>query len=694
MQIKIRNNKTIIALAVYTAFQGFTANAQQELERIVVSGSSYSLMTDTASSNNVLSKEAIDKMPHLADDVFRLLPSLPGVSAGDYSANFNVRGGDSDEVLVLLDGQELYRPFHMKSFFGAFSIIDTENVGQMTFSSGGYAANYGKKMSGVLDISSLNPTEDTQYSVGASFINARASAQGSFANGKGQWLTSARRGYLDIILEALEDDSNKFEPIYADLFSKVSYELNDKHTLSGHLLYAFDDEVLDDEFFEDDGRKVNEDISGKYSSTYLWLNLDSDITDSLSAVSQVSIGKLDEERDGGETDPIELSILVNDYRKLSFAGIKQDFTYLASDEMIWQFGWDYKRLDASYDYDSVTQLYPIVNNPAVTRDINLKKDGSEYSAYLSNKWRLTEDLVSEVGLRYDKQTYLGFNDDQWSPRLSLAYSVNPDSTLRFSWGHYYQAQDILSLQVTDGVTDFAKAQQSEHRILSFDSRLTNSLSVRAEVFQKHISDPLPRFENVFDQFPLFPEGQTDRVRVAPTESDIQGVEVSFNHHVTEKFSWSGNYSWSKAEDLINGRDVPRSWDQEHAVNLSFNYDFQNGWNFNTAFIFHSGWPTTGEFGTVETQPDGTVEVIRNIGVRNSQRLGDYQRIDMRVSKVQKLNDSKLTWFFEVTNLLDRENECCVDGSNYRLNEDGTVSVRQYRESWLPLIPSLGINWQF
>ena len=694
MKYQLNSKLTSLALIIGAALHAPSTLSQENLEHVVVSGSSYSLMTESAGSGNVLSKEAIDRMPHLADDVFRLLPSLPGVSAGDYSASFNIRGGDKDEVLVILDGQQLYRPFHMKSFSGAFSIIDTENVGYMDFSSGGYAANYGNKMSGVLDITSLEPSEENRYSVGASFINARGSAQGSFADGKGRWLMSGRRGYLDWILEAVEDESNKFEPIYADLFTKVQYELNDRHEVSAHLLYAYDDEVLDDEFFEDDGRKVTENISGKYSSTYFWVNLNSDISDSMTLKSKVSAGEVDEDRNGGDFDPLDVNIRVNDYRKMTFIELQQELDYHLSDSQLWQLGWNYKSLDANYAYKSNQVIFANPDLPELRRDIKLDKDGNEYSIYINNKLRITDKLISEMGVRYDKQTYMGFDDDQWSPRASLAYKMTADSTLRMSWGQYSQAQDILSLQVTDGVTEFAKAQQAEHRIISFDSQLMDNLNLRAEVFHKKITDPRARYENLFDQFPLFPEGQTDRVRVAPESADVKGVELTISHQVNNKLSWTGNYSWSEATDVINGKDVPRSWDQEHAVNLSFNYVFDNGWNLNAAYVFHSGWPSTEQRATSQQQPDGSIGIIPSLGPRNAINLGDYQRIDVRVSKVQELANSRLTWFLEVTNLLDSENECCVDGANYVVNPDGSVRVTQFKENWLPLIPSLGVKWEF
>ncbi|NQZ81222.1 MAG: TonB-dependent receptor [Colwellia sp.] len=690
--------KTTLTLGILASIstQNYSIAAETDLEHISVSGSRYTLMDSSAGVNNFLSKEEIDQMPHLADDVFRMMPSIPGVTAGDYSASFNIRGGEADEVLVLLDGQQLYRPFHMKSFSGAFSIIDTENIGQMDFSSGGYSAQFGNKMSGVLDLKSLEPLDETQYSIGASFINARAGAQGGFANGKGTWLVSARRGYLDMILKAMDDETNKFEPIYADAYGKLSYQLNDEHEITLSLLYAFDDEIYDDQIVNANGFiEEKKKISGKYSSSYLWLSLHSQWNDKLTSTIIVSAGAIDEDRNGDNFEPQEVDILVDDYKKFTFIELKQDWKYRFSNDQIWQWGLDLKSLDAEYDYKSKNWLYDgfHANEPLIS-EIKIDTKGAEYSVYLNDKIRFSENIVAELGLRWDKQTYLGFNDDQVSPRASIAYNISPLSTLRFSWGYYHQAEDILSLQVADGVTEFGKAQKSEHRIIGFDSQLTPSLNFRAELYQKLITNARSRYESVFDRFSFFPEGESDRVHVIPQSADIKGVELSFKHRINEQLTWTGSYSYSEANDKVNGEDFPRSWDQRHAVNSSINYALHNGWNLHAAYTYHSGWPTTGEFGSAEQNPDGSYQVTRHLAKRNNEQLGDYSRIDIRASKIQKLNNSTLTWFVEVSNLLDTQNECCVDGSNYNVSDNGTVTVKQIKGHWLPLIPSLGIKWQF
>ena len=683
-------------------FSGMAVSAQEKqpsIERIEISGSRYTLMEETSAVNNHLSRDAIEKMPHIADDVFRLMPTIPGVSAGDFSANFFVRGGEADEVLVMLDGQQLYRPFHMKSFNGAFSIIDTENVGRMDFSSGGYSAKYGNKMSGVLNIQSLTPTEERQYSLGVSFINARAGAQGEFAEGRGSWLVSARRGYLDWILEMVEDESSKFEPIYGDIYGKVTYLINDEHELTASLLYAYDDEILDDKFKEWDGVQeydVKEKIEGEYASSYLWLNLNSDWSDEVSSQTILSIGKVEEDRHGGQYDPYEVWLTLNDEKHVDFLELKQDWQWTISNDWLVQGGFHLKQLDAEYDYKMEVWY---LNNYAHKDDYLFRKsdisaEGNDIGVYVNTKYRLSDKWLTEFGVRWDEQDYVGFTDDQVSPRASIAYVFSDDTQIRMSWGHYYQPEDILGLQVADGVTDFAKAQKSEHRIIGLDNRVSDDTSLRVELYQKKITDIRPRYENAFDMYAFFPEGQADRYLVAPTSADIIGAEFSVNQRYSDRLSWAASYTWSEATDEISGKDYPRSWDQNHAINLSVNYQFDNEWHISAALVYHSGWPITSEYGTSEKQPDGSYKLIKHLGERNQDQLADYHRIDMRASKTYALTNSQLTVFFEVSNLLNVDNECCVDESKYHIDKQGKVYVHQVKGHWLPIIPSFGVKWIF
>jgi outer membrane receptor protein involved in Fe transport len=158
-------------------------------------------------------------MPHAADDLYRAVKRLPGAAGGDFSAKFNVRGGEQDEVLVILDGLELVEPFHLKDFQSVFSIIDAEAVGGVDFLTGGFPAEYGDRMSGVLDISVSTPAGPPTTSVGVGTMNGRLLSTGSFHGDDGQWVVSGRAWYPDAVV----DSPDEILADYYDLLAKVQY---------------------------------------------------------------------------------------------------------------------------------------------------------------------------------------------------------------------------------------------------------------------------------------------------------------------------------------------------------------------------------------------------------------------------------------------------------------------------------------
>ena len=157
------------------------------LETVTVTPGAFSFMDTGSGTRQTMSREDIESVPQLGEDIFRAVNRLPGLSSGDYSAHFSIRGGRHDETLIQLDGLELYEPYHLKDFNeGAISIIDTQTVDGVELMTGGFSAKYGNKRSGVMNINSRTPESDhARYSAGVSFMNARAMGRGPLWDGKG-----------------------------------------------------------------------------------------------------------------------------------------------------------------------------------------------------------------------------------------------------------------------------------------------------------------------------------------------------------------------------------------------------------------------------------------------------------------------------------------------------------------------------
>ena len=142
----------LLSIGVHDPAQAQTASEPIELEEIVVTPGKFTVQSGTDASLS-LSKEGLDLFPLIDNDVFRAAHIFPGVTSNDFSARFNLRGGEKDEIVVRLDGMELFEPYHLQDFGGAISIIDLGVIHRADLFMGGFPAEYGDKMSGAYSIS-------------------------------------------------------------------------------------------------------------------------------------------------------------------------------------------------------------------------------------------------------------------------------------------------------------------------------------------------------------------------------------------------------------------------------------------------------------------------------------------------------------------------------------------------------------
>jgi outer membrane receptor protein involved in Fe transport len=234
------------------------------LETIVVSASFYSLGRESAGSTSFLSHAQLESLPTLGEDVVRATHGLPGIASSGVTARMNVRGGEEDETLMRLDGMRMYDPFHFRDFENLFSSIDPGIVEGMEVRTGGYPAAYGDRMSGVVDMRSLEPDDERVNELRVSALNSAFQSSGRFGDGRGEWVASLRRSNLDLIINAASPEIG--EPEYFDLFGKVGYTIGEDWNVSGELL------AIDDEIGLHDGDEVNE--SANYSDGYYWARFD------------------------------------------------------------------------------------------------------------------------------------------------------------------------------------------------------------------------------------------------------------------------------------------------------------------------------------------------------------------------------------------------------------------------------------
>lgn len=666
-------------------------------EEIVVTPSHYALLKTEPERRQFLSREEVRKLPHLSDDLYRAVSWLPGTASSDFSADFHVRGGESQEILVMVDGAEIYDPFHIKDI-NVFSTIDAEAVGGVDFLTGGFPVEYGDRMSGVIDISSLKPESHRRTTLGASFVNARALGAGTFRGDRGTWLASLRRGYLDVVLGFLGVE-DQLSPVYYDLLAQVEYRLSGRQTLAANVQGAYDRlDYLDAQLLE--GARTRE------SSAYLWLRLGSLWSSRLYSQTVLATSGIRRDRSGWVRE-FDIQGEVDDRRSFDLDTLKQEWGRELGERHFLKWGFEALEVRGDADYESFRR----VSDPTFTgggppfedtRRVDVEPAGNVYRAYAADRVRLSARATAELGLRWDRQTYTG-DGDQVSPRGNFVYALGRQrrSLLRWSWGVFHQSQGIHELQAEDGVARYFPAQRAEHRLIGFEHALPSDrgpgalrgAALRVELYQKVMSDLRPRFENLFGPAALYLiEIGPDRVRVDPRGGEAKGLEILLKQPGSGRFSWWVSYARAAVDDEVDGVAVPRSWDQRHTLTFSVGFDREK-WSFNLAGLYHSGWPTTGVTVEAIDGADGSRRFVQVVGPRNGERYPPYHRLDFRASRRVGLRRGELQLFLEVSNVLNRGNVCCQSDHEVRIRDRQGVLVVE-TERWLPLLPSFGLNWEF
>jgi outer membrane receptor protein involved in Fe transport len=617
------------------------------LEELIVTASRYEVGSRAEPSATYFSRDQIESLASLGDDTIRVTHHLPGVATNEFSARPYVRGGAPNELAVLVDGVRIVEPYHLRDFQGVFSVVDQRVVDSVAVHAGGFPAAYGDALSALLVIEPREPTQ-LAHEIGLSALYTSLLSSGTFADGRGSWLASARNSNLERVLA---DELG--QPAFSDSFVRVGTDLGSKQRLTFGSLRFRDDIVLTLEDAPGDRQVATSDTS----SRQLWLKLDSAWTDSVSSTTWLYSTAFESSRREDVADLDEIIGSVDDQRTLDAVGIKQAWRLESSARQLLSFGAEVEQRDASYRYSSGVErrglLATLGGTAPPMRALGLDPGGDSYGVYVEDRVRATERLIVDVGVRWDRQTYLPpAVDSQFSPRASLLYRVGSKTDLRVSHGRFFQAEGLLDLQVEDGVSAFSPPQRAAHSIVSLEHRFQGTLALRAELYRKWTRHVRPRYENLFDPIELLPELRASRVRIAPERAEAKGLDLFVSGE--SPVSWWAGLSLARAEDEVSGVDEPRSWDQRRALNAGVSWR-AGAWDLSGAAIVHRGWPTTTV--TVVTNPNGERVVVA--GARNASRLGAVRRLDARASRDFGVGPGALRFFAEITNLTNRRNACCL-----------------------------------
>ncbi|MCA6073984.1 TonB-dependent receptor [Fulvivirga sedimenti] len=642
-------------------------------------------------------------------DIIKVALTLPGVqTVGEGSSGFNVRGGATDQNLILINDAVIYNPSH---FFGFFSVFNPDVIKNATLLKSGIPAEYGGRISSVLDINSKDGNK-RKFGVqgGISPVTARVAVEGPIIKDKMSFVIGGRSTYSDWLLKQVPDnDVKNSNAAFYDISAKISTEFSDKDALylSG--------------YFSKDKFQLYSDSLIQYQNlngSVKWKHV---FSPKLFAVVTGSYSDYQYELDY-EGDSLQ-SFNLN-YRLTSVNG-KLDFSYFPSEKHKVDFGASVLR------YDILPGEQVPLNPESDIVPIRLEDEAAlESAVYVGDNFDLSDRLSLYLGLRYSFYQYLGprtvFSYRDGFPkssstltdttqygkndvisryhgpeyRLSARYTLNRFSSLKLSFNRSRQYIQTLSNTTAITPTDtwklsdpHVKPQVGDQVALGYYRNFrNNSIEGSIEVYYKTIQDVLEYKGGA--KLILNPVIEQDLLTAM---NKSYGVEFLLKKKVGKLDGWI-SYTYSRSlnrvdgesseERINNGEYFPSNFDKPHSLNVIGNFKFSRRVNVSGSFVYSTGRPIT--YPVAKYFFNGSERVYYS--GRNEFRIPDYLRLDISLQlegnhKVDKPAHS--SWSFAVYNLLGRKNAYSV----FFVAEQGEVNG--YKLSVFgSAIPTITYNFNF
>jgi len=645
------------------------------IEGLTITPGIFAIAASQSAKQQAIEKERIAAIPATLDDIYRVLQVMPGVAfSDDYSAHFHVRGGKQNENLILLDGIEIYDPYHLKNIGGAVGVMNMDIVGNMAIMTGGFEAKYGDRLSSVVSIENRKGnTERLSGIIGAGGTGFSLLLEGPLPHGSG--IISFRKSFLKEAAEILNPTDYTFSPSYYDIQSKVSIAAAKNNQVTYNFLYSRDESYLE-------RWRGESDIYADYGNSYQGIVWRSTLSPKILSEFIASHGENFWDNRIGNTEQEKLNLTENTF---SWNG---EVSLHDSHET--GCGVSYKQIRYTYEIETpkLSQdqqaLEDLVQSYFGTQSISPKS--YKLAGYVQDKFRLLQTLYLNIGLRYD---YFDYNDDrQVSPRLGVAWRANNSTILRAAWGKYFQAPIYAELTNKKGADDNPGAQKSIHYVFGIEKFVTANFSIRAEAYHKTLEQMIGHYF-VFNDDSSLPELRYGN----PNSGSCRGIEFFINGRIAKGLSVWATYAWSRSviEAYFVDRDklqlvketIPRFTDQPHNLSLFFQYALRKSWDLSLKWRFLSGIPYTP---LLPRFVDG--EPQWESGDNYSARYPAYHRLDVRIGK--KFTRKRAQWavFLEVKNLYNRRNVLLYD---FRI-ENGKHVRKAYHT--LPLLPTIEFKCTF
>jgi hypothetical protein len=649
------------------------------IDEVSVFASRYAFINTAVGEPVLLSHSDLEQVPGAQEDVMRAIRAVPGL-ATNLSARPYIRGAFLNDVLVQYDGIPLIDPYHFKNFQSLISVFDPVAVDRVDVYTGGFPVKYGTRSAAVIDLAPRSVESGYENRVSASLLSYSLSTVGRADRWPLEWLATVRHSARNIVLKPVNGDIG--QPSYVDALGRLRWQSSPASAWTLGWLVLDDRVQLGTAQSTEQANVHDRDLSA-------WIASDWALTGALHSRTTLSTTDGKRSRSGTLGSDGVANGRLDVRRNFSNVDLRTDWTYMQSSLMSWNFGAEAGRQSADLSFDrqelfadSIAQSFA---RPAdATLTVRQMPRSSTLDFYASGR-RHWQEFEAEVGARLDRQDYRGFGARaQVSPRVNLRFDPTSDWHVYGSWGQFTQAQRIEDWRSEDNQSTPDPATRAVQLIAGVAHESSAAMHWRVEVYRNHWSSVSPYFDNALNGLSLVPELGPDRLRIAPTDAETAGVELSARRSFGHGFEVSGAYALSRTTDDLYGRSVLRSWDQTHAANIDLAWQHAHT-SASILVGWHSGWPRTP---VSFAQATPSAPVYLTVGARNSARWGNYFTADVRLAQTVRLAYGELSLWVDATNVTDRLNECC-SAIGPRDQSPPLTST-----SWLARIVNVGFTWRF
>lgn len=661
-----------------------------EGKTVTVTGGYFSQSQDQPTSVINFASEEIRRAPGSAGDVSRIIYGLPGISKVDDSKNsLIVRGGAACENGFYIDNIEIPNINHFPEYGssgGPIGMLNVDFIRDVNFYTGGFSTIYGDKLSSIMELSFREGNRNEfDGQLDLNFAGFGGIAEGPLSHGKGSWLFSARKSFLDFIVGAIGEDQNSV-PNYGDIQSKVVYDISPKNQLTFLNILGIDDIKSDKEYAIENEEETYMSFNMIRNTAginwrSLWNHKGYSNTSLSHTITKVGFISHDTRIYHDTMTEKKLFEIRPSEHEIKFRNVNY---YSINPSQKIQFGFELKQILNRYNH------YFGENKDALGNDIKAFQIVNHLNTlkafgFISYHWRPLTRLTLEPGVRIGHFTYN--KKTEFSPRLSVSYQLDDLTSINGSTGIFHQYLP-LELLTQNTANKNLNTPLAYHLVVGVNRLLTENTRLTVEVYDKEYKnlplDPLQPTFCIIDQMATFGLFYNPNPLVDNGKAYTRGIEMMLQKKLARNLYGMVSVSYFRAKY----KDYNQIWrnrlyDNRITFNAEGGYKPDSKWEFSLRWIYAGGRPYTPfDIDASQQAFQGVYDESRT----NTLRLPNYHSLNIRFDRRYQFSGSNMIFYFSIWNAYNRKNLSSYDWNGFKNEQTETTQ-------W-GFLPIFGLEYEF